>query len=132
MEMPPGTVRHDHNARPAKNMINNADTSYTFPAGTIPERRKPYMIPSERRKTEVSCRISLSRPKTMTRPYPGQDKKISREDQMKDVNKEAFHSANQCRVIGNLTYFSEKTRRGIALKQRFRPGEGVHPLFLTI
>jgi hypothetical protein len=113
-------------------MINNADTSYTFPAGTTPGRRKPYIIESGDRETEVSCRISLNRKKTMTSPYPGQDKEISWEDQMKDVNKEAFHSANQCRVIGNLSYFSEKTRRGIALKQRFRPGEGVHPLFLTI
>ena len=40
-------------------------------------------------------------------------------------------SAIQCRVIGNLAYFSEKLRRRIALKQRFRPGGGIHPLFIA-
>jgi hypothetical protein len=54
------------------------------------------------------------------------------EEQMKEINQAASCSAIQCRVIGNLAYFSEKARRRIALKQRFCPGGGVHPLFLTI
>jgi len=53
-------------------------------------------------------------------------------DLMKELNKNASLSANQCRVIGNLPFFSEKIRRALSSKQRFRPGEGIHPLFLSI
>lgn len=54
------------------------------------------------------------------------------EDHMKEINVTASLSASQCKVIGCLSVFSSRVRRGIALKQRFRPGDGAHPLFLTI
>lgn len=53
-------------------------------------------------------------------------------DLMKELNRSASLSANQCRIIGNLPFFSEKIRRALSSKQRFRPGEGIHPLFLSI
>ena len=58
--------------------------------------------------------------------------KPSMEDHMKEINETASLSANQCKIIGHLYVFSSRVRRGIALKQRFRPDDGAHPLFLTI
>ena len=56
----------------------------------------------------------------------------SMDDHMKEINETASLSANQCKIIGHLYVFSSRVRRGIALKQRFRPDDGAHPLFLTI
>ena len=53
-------------------------------------------------------------------------------DLMKELNRNASLSANQCRIIGTLPFFSEKIRKALSSKQRFRPGEGIHPLFLSI
>lgn len=58
--------------------------------------------------------------------------KPSMEDHMKEINQTASLSASQCKIIGHLYVFSSRVRRGIALKQRFQPGDGAHPLFFTI
>ena len=58
--------------------------------------------------------------------------KTSKEDHMKEINEKASLSANQCKILGHLAVFSERVRRGVALKRRFRPGDGAHPLFFTI
>jgi hypothetical protein len=56
---------------------------------------------------------------------------LSTEKQMVDANHSAHRSASRCRLIGNLSSFSEKTRRTISLKQRFRPDGDRHLLFLS-
>ena len=57
---------------------------------------------------------------------------LSMEDHMKEINETASFSASHCRMIGHLSVFSSRVRRGIALKQRFRPDDDAHPLFLAI
>jgi len=111
-------------------MNNEADTDYACPAGNSSGERTCHAVPpAGRHEQNALSRISLN-PQTGY-PYSRSFHKPSIENQMKVVNETASCSANQCRVIGNLAYFSEKIRRGIALKQRFRPGGGAHPLFLS-
>ena len=57
---------------------------------------------------------------------------LSVEERMKEINETASFSASHCKIIGHLSVFSSRVRRGIALKQRFRPDDDAHPLFLTI
>ena len=46
---------------------------------------------------------------------------MSKEDHMKEINEKASLSANQCKILGHLAVFSERVRRGVALKRRFPP-----------
>ncbi|MBT3636369.1 MAG: hypothetical protein HN531_05480 [Opitutae bacterium] len=113
-------------------MNNEADTDYACSAGNSPgERTRHTVPPTGRHEKNALRRISLHPQKVGNYPYPGKVPRHSIEHEMKEINATASCCANQCKVIGNLPYFSEKIRRGIALKQRFRPGDGVHPLFLT-
>jgi len=112
-------------------MNNEADIGYTCPAENTSSERTPHVIPPPGRHNQQSLRYISLNPQTGY-PYSGTVRKHSMEEQMKEINQAASCSAIQCRVIGNLAYFSEKARRRIALKQRFCPGGGVHPLFLTI
>ena len=57
---------------------------------------------------------------------------LSVEERMKEINETASFSASHCKIIGHLSVFSSRVRRGIALKQRFRPDDDAHPLFLAI
>ena len=56
---------------------------------------------------------------------------LSVEERMKEINETASFSAVIARLSGTCP-FSVLVSEGIALKQRFRPDDDAHPLFLTI
>ena len=107
-------------------MKDESETGYATPSFPPGETNFKRLAGSDR----LKARTDSLRPITPV-PFIPKDKP-SMYDHMKEINETASLSANQCKIIGHLYVFSSRVRRGIALKQRFRPDDGAHPLFLTI
>lgn len=110
-------------------MRDEKDTSYSCIASPS-EGRAHRPKPSEVRCRSLDPRIAFSRKKKDSSPFMLKPNTLKTK-LMEEINLTAASSASQCRLIGTLPLFSEKIRRAISSKQRFRPGKGIHPLFLT-
>lgn len=109
-----------------KDAIEIDSTCSAFPPG----ERAPHLTSTLLRRSTRDVESS-STAVTSVNMMPASAILLTTEKQMADANHLACRCASRCRLIGNLPFFSEKIRRSISLKQRFRPDGERHPLFIS-